>query len=143
MRRVYDRLSIVKATLTVGEQGKDQGDDEHDQWVMVLAEGHKLGFYTSPDLKEWTYRSSFERSDLGIIVFLGVVQIGLAYTLFTRGIERGVRSLDAGLVGYVEPLSNPFWVYLFLGERPSAWALLGGAVIIAAVALHAIKSRRP
>jgi drug/metabolite transporter (DMT)-like permease len=82
-------------------------------------------------------------SDLGIIVFLGVVQIGLAYTLFTRGIERGVRSLEAGLVGYVEPLSNPFWVYLFLGERPSAWALLGGAVIIAAVALHAIKSRQP
>jgi drug/metabolite transporter (DMT)-like permease len=84
-------------------------------------------------------------SDLGVILFLGVVQIGFAYTLFTRGIERGVRSLDAGLVGYVEPLSNPVWVYLFLGERPSAWAMLGGAIIIAAVALHTIaqaKSRR-
>ncbi|HEX7175092.1 MAG TPA: DMT family transporter, partial [Pyrinomonadaceae bacterium] len=58
-------------------------------------------------------------SDLGIITFLGVFQIGVAYTLFTRGIERGVRSLDAGLVGYVEPVSNPVWVYLFIGERPS------------------------
>jgi drug/metabolite transporter, DME family len=75
-------------------------------------------------------------SDLGIILFLGVVQIGIAYTLFTRGVERGVRSLDAGLVGYVEPLSNPLWVYLFLGERPSMWAVLGGAVIIAAVVTH-------
>lgn len=81
-------------------------------------------------------------TDLGIIVFLGVVQIGLAYTLFTRGIERGVRSLDAGLVGYVEPLSNPVWVYLFLGERPSSWAIAGGAIIIAAVALHTIKNRK-
>lgn len=42
-------------------------DDQDEQWVMVLAEGHKLGFYTSPDLKEWTYRSAFERSDLGML----------------------------------------------------------------------------
>jgi DME family drug/metabolite transporter len=81
-------------------------------------------------------------ADLGVIVFLGVVQIGLAYTLFTRGIERGVRSLDAGLAGYVEPLSNPVWVYLFLGERPSAWATLGGAIIIAAVATHTVMMAR-
>jgi drug/metabolite transporter, DME family len=78
-------------------------------------------------------------ADLGIIFFLGVFQIGLAYTLFTRGIERGVRSLDAGLVGYIEPVSNPIWVYLFLGERPSAWAIAGGALIIAAVITHTIK----
>jgi DME family drug/metabolite transporter len=77
-------------------------------------------------------------ADLGVILFLGVVQIGLAYTLFTRGIERGVRSLDAGLVGYVEPLSNPVWVYLFLGERPSGWAITGGAIIITAVGMHTI-----
>jgi drug/metabolite transporter (DMT)-like permease len=75
-------------------------------------------------------------SDLGVILFLGVVQIGVAYTLFTRGIERGVRSLDAGLVGYVEPLSNPLWVFLFLGERPSQWAITGGVIIIAAVSIH-------
>ena len=80
--------------------------------------------------------------DLGVILFLGVVQIGFAYTLFTRGIERGVRSLDAGLVGYVEPLSNPIWVYLFLGERPSAWAIAGGAIIITAVAAHTIARAR-
>ena len=81
-------------------------------------------------------------SDLGRIAFLGVFQIGLAYTLFTRGIERGVRSLDAGLVGYIEPLSNPLWVYLILGERPSPWAILGGSVIIAAVVMHTILGAR-
>jgi drug/metabolite transporter (DMT)-like permease len=80
--------------------------------------------------------------DLGVIVFLGVVQIGVAYTLFTRGIERGVRSLDAGLVGYVEPLSNPLWVFLFLGERPSGWAITGGAVIITAVIAHTLALAR-
>lgn len=42
-------------------------DDAHGEWLMVLAEGHRLGFYTSPDLRAWTYRSSFERGDLGIL----------------------------------------------------------------------------
>jgi levanase len=42
-------------------------DDERSEWLMVLAEGHKIGFYTSPDLRSWTYRSGFERNDLGIL----------------------------------------------------------------------------
>jgi DME family drug/metabolite transporter len=76
--------------------------------------------------------------DVLIILYLGVVQIGLAYTLFTLGIARGVRSLDAGVVGYIEPMLNPVWVFLFLGERPSRWAIAGGCIIIAAVLVHTV-----
>ncbi|HYG80059.1 MAG TPA: EamA family transporter [Pyrinomonadaceae bacterium] len=72
------------------------------------------------------------------VLYLGVFQIGLAYTLFTLGMARGVRSLDAAIVGYIEPVLNPVWVYLFLGERPSAWAITGGSIIITAVAAHAV-----
>jgi len=50
-----------------------------------------------------------------------------------------VRSLDAGIVAYIEPVLNPVWVFLFLGERPSLWAITGGAIIIAAVFLHTIR----
>lgn len=87
-------------------------------------------------------------SDALIVLYLGVVQIGLAYTLFTAGIARGVRSLDAGIVGYIEPVLNPVWVYLFLGEQPSGWAIVGGAIIVGAVAWHAFgdtakKERKP
>jgi drug/metabolite transporter (DMT)-like permease len=74
--------------------------------------------------------------DVLIVLYLGVVQIGLAYTLFTLGMARGVRSLDAGVAGYIEPMLNPVWVFLFLGERPSNWAVLGGAIIVAAVSAH-------
>lgn len=74
--------------------------------------------------------------DAAIVLYLGVVQIGISYTLFTRGIARGVRSLDAGIVGYIEPVLNPVWVFVFIGERPSAWALLGGGIIVAAVVFH-------
>lgn len=70
------------------------------------------------------------------VLYLGVVQIGVAYTLFTLGMARGIRSLDAGIVGYIEPVLNPIWVFLVLGERPSQWALIGGAIIISAVVAH-------
>ena len=80
--------------------------------------------------------------DVLVVVYLGVVQIGLAYTLFTLGMARGVRSLDAGVVGYIEPMLNPIWVFLFLGERPSQWAIAGGVIIIAAVFVHTVMLAR-
>jgi drug/metabolite transporter (DMT)-like permease len=80
--------------------------------------------------------------DILAILFLGVFQIGIAYVLFTKGIAEGVRSLDASIIGFIEPLLNPIWVYLVLGERPSQWAILGGAIIIVAIVFHTIKSNR-
>jgi len=74
--------------------------------------------------------------DFARIAYLGIVQIGFAYLLFTLAMRRGVRSLDAGIIGYVEPVLNPVWVFLFIGERPSSWAIVGGAIIIASVIAH-------
>ncbi|MCK9517650.1 MAG: DMT family transporter [Dehalococcoidia bacterium] len=78
------------------------------------------------------------------LVFLGVVQIGLAYVLFGFGIAH-VQALEASLIGMLEPVLNPVWVFLFLGETPGWWAVLGGAVIIAAVATRTViaERRRP
>jgi DME family drug/metabolite transporter len=84
--------------------------------------------------------SHISANDAGSILFLGIFQLGLAYTLFTLGMARGVRSLDASIVSYIEPVLNPVWVFLVLGERPSAWALVGGIIIIAAVITHTIRS---
>jgi drug/metabolite transporter (DMT)-like permease len=80
--------------------------------------------------------------DLLSVVYLGVVQLGISYTLFTVGMTRGVRSLDAGIICYIEPVLNPVWVFLVLGERPSRWALLGGAIIIIAVIIHMLLDAR-
>lgn len=76
------------------------------------------------------------------VVYLGVVQIGLAYTLFTVAMARGARSLDAGIVGYVEPVLNPIWVFLLIGERPGQWALVGGVIILLAVVRHTLLEAR-
>ncbi|MFN0279074.1 MAG: DMT family transporter [Pyrinomonadaceae bacterium] len=80
--------------------------------------------------------------DIFAILFLGVCQIGIAYLLFTKAIASGVRSLDASIIGFIEPLLNPVWVFLFVGEQPSSWALLGGAIIITTVAAHTLEQYR-
>lgn len=83
-----------------------------------------------------------DKRDWFCVLYLGIVQLGLAYILFTTAMARGVRSLDAGIVGYIEPVLNPVWVFLVLGERPSQWALIGGTVIIAAVLVHTLMEAR-
>ncbi len=75
-------------------------------------------------------------ADAACVAYLGIVQIGFAYLLFTLAMARGVRSLDASIIGYIEPVLNPVWVFLFIGERPSRWAILGGAIIVVAVVGH-------
>lgn len=74
--------------------------------------------------------------DLALVSALGVFQIGLSYMLFIKGVNEGTRPLDASIIGFFEPILNPVWVYLFYGERPSNWAILGGAIIVATVAVH-------
>jgi drug/metabolite transporter (DMT)-like permease len=69
------------------------------------------------------------------LLFLGVFQIGLAYAFFVRGLKH-VTATEASLTGMLEPVANPIWVLLFLGERPSASAIAGGAIVLAAIAWH-------
>lgn len=77
-------------------------------------------------------------TDILAVGFLGVFQIGVSYILFIKGVREGTRPLDASIIGFIEPLLNPVWVFLFVGERPSNWAILGGAIIVATVVAHTI-----
>ena len=80
--------------------------------------------------------------DLAAVTFLGIFQIGISYILFIKGVQAGTRPLDASIIGFIEPLLNPVWVFLIIGERPSNWAVLGGAIIVATVAAHTITRQR-
>jgi drug/metabolite transporter (DMT)-like permease len=85
--------------------------------------------------------SVWKATDFLAVAVLGIFQIGLAYYFFTRGVARGVRSLDASIIGFIEPILNPVWVFLVVGEIPGRWALIGGVIIIGAVVIHTL--RRP
>jgi drug/metabolite transporter, DME family len=68
-----------------------------------------------------------------VLALLGVVQIGVAYALFVRGLKH-VTATEAALVGMLEPIANPVWVFLFVGERPGGFSILGGAIVLSAIA---------
>lgn len=86
------------------------------------------------------------------ILTLGIFQLGIPYVLYGLALKNST-PLACSLIGALEPLLNPLWVFLFYGEAPGPFALFGGAVVIAAitgwcvwrdrfVAAHAA-SRRP
>ena len=79
-------------------------------------------------------------TDIFSVAFLGIIQIGIAYVLFIKGVTGGTRPLDASIIGFIEPLLNPVWVFLFVGERPSEWAVFGGLIIIGTVLWHSTKA---
>ena len=69
------------------------------------------------------------------LVLLGAVQLGLSYVLYCVAIKR-VKALEAVLIPLLEPVLNPLWVMLLVGERPAPWALAGAALVIGAVLLR-------
>lgn len=77
--------------------------------------------------------------DWTTIIYLGVVQIGIAYLCLTSALRR-VPALDAALLLLVEPVLNPLWAWWIHGETPGVWSCAGGAVILAGTLLHASRS---
>ncbi len=80
-------------------------------------------------------------SEVGMLAFLGIMQIGVPYALFTKGIHH-VRALDALLLSMLEPVLNPVWVYFGVHETPSEYAIIGGAIILAVVLIRAFVEGR-
>jgi drug/metabolite transporter (DMT)-like permease len=77
------------------------------------------------------------------IIFLGVVQVGIAYVFFSIGISR-TPALLACLITAIEPVLNPILVALFMREAPGLNAIAGGAVIIVTVVGYNVwLERRP
>lgn len=77
-----------------------------------------------------------------ILLLLGVFQIALAYAAFVEGLKH-ITATEASLIGMLEPVANPLWVFLFLGERPSVYALVGGAIVLLAIGWNTITTREP
>ncbi len=75
------------------------------------------------------------------LLTLGVVQLGISYWLYARAIKH-VTALEAVLIPVIEPILNPVWVLLALHEKPTRWALVGGAIVLGAVTVRAAISVR-
>lgn len=71
------------------------------------------------------------------LVALGVFQVGLAYVLFAKG-SKLTSPVSASLIGLLEAILNPVWVFLFYGEKVGKYALLGAMIIMVAVVINIV-----
>ena len=70
-----------------------------------------------------------------------LVGAAMLWSVFTKGI-RQVRALEASLISTIEPVLNPIWVALLLGERPQFWALVGGTLVLGAATTRGVLTAR-
>jgi DME family drug/metabolite transporter len=83
--------------------------------------------------------------DWATLAFLGIVQIALGHLFFTAALKR-IPATQASVLALAEPLLNPVWVFLLLGEVPSGHGFAGLAVILGGVCADLglrRKARRP
>jgi drug/metabolite transporter (DMT)-like permease len=77
----------------------------------------------------------------GAVAMLGLFQVGVAAILFTAAIRR-IPAVFANLIAVIEPVFNPLWVFLALGQAPGFHALIGGVIIVMAVTAASMVSAR-
>ncbi|WP_378952310.1 DMT family transporter [Pelosinus sp. sgz500959] len=92
----------------------------------VLTFGISLFFWSN---------TSFDHRNLLGILSLGLFQLGMAYVLYSYGI-RHVPALKATLITSVEPILNPVWVFLLIGEQPGFYSMIGGLIVLGAILLR-------
>jgi drug/metabolite transporter (DMT)-like permease len=80
--------------------------------------------------------------DWGIVIYLGTIQIGLAYVFLIRGV-RGLRAIEVSLLLVLEPVANGLFAWAVHGERPGPWPLAGCALILLGVIAQALLARTP
>jgi drug/metabolite transporter, DME family len=106
---------------------------EHDAAQSAITWGNvALAIVLLPAVHD---QLSLSMRSFGVLLFLGLVQIAAAYVLFVKGLAY-VTATQASLTGMLEPIANPIWVLLILGERPSGYAVVGAVVVLAAIAWH-------
>jgi drug/metabolite transporter (DMT)-like permease len=79
---------------------------------------------------------------VAVVAYMGAFQLGLGYYLMSKGMA-SVPALEAVLLSLLEPVLNPVWTFLIVAESPGPWAVVGGAIIIAAVAYQALTDEPP
>jgi drug/metabolite transporter (DMT)-like permease len=125
---------IFFAAMTIALRKQKDGSP-----VESIILGNALAFLVG---LPWILQASpLSSSGWAALITLGVVQLGVSYWLYARAIKH-VTALEAVLIPVIEPILNPVWVLLLMGERPRPLALIGGVIVLSAVTVRAVISIR-
>jgi drug/metabolite transporter (DMT)-like permease len=132
---ILSGFSFACMVLLLRKQ-KDESPLESVFWGNLLMSviGLPFMFGARPDATSWI-----------ALLLLGVFQLGLSYMLYALAIKH-VTALEGILIPVIEPILNPVWVFLVLGEYPGPWAFVGGFIVLSAIVgrsvLMALKANR-
>ncbi len=128
---VFSGLTLALMTIALRAQ-KDGTPAE--SFLLANLFTAIFGFYFVTQ-EPWTATSWL------FIAYLGIFQVGLSFLLYSIAIK-AIPALEATLIGTLEPILNPIWVLLVIGEMPGPMALIGAGVVLAGVIISAIASAR-
>lgn len=83
---------------------------------------------------------AFDARNLLGITGMGVC-LSLGYILISRSLKT-VSPISAAITTNIEPVLNPLWVFIFLGEAPGTLAIIGSIIVLATVTLYSIPFKR-
>jgi len=124
---------VTGALMMVSFRAQKNGNPAESNLIAFLFTA-TLGF-------PFIMKETWTANSILILAFLGIVQIGFAFIFFTKGIKH-IPALEANLIGTLEPVLNPIWVFLFYGESMGKFALIGGLVVLSGVILSAVGSAK-
>nr|WP_237690889.1 glycoside hydrolase family 32 protein [Paenibacillus caui] len=87
-------------------------DDQNHKWVMTMAEGAKIGFYESQNLKNWTYTSGFFTENIGIVECPDLYQMRA-----DDGTTKWVLGVSANGKSIGQPNTYAYWTGNFNGKE--------------------------
>jgi drug/metabolite transporter, DME family len=127
--------AITWALTLLSLRALEHEPDRRGTGLQVVAAGNVLAALVALPFA-WPLPSA-TIVDWATVVYLGVVQIGLAYWCLTSAV-RYVPAFEVSILLLVEPVLNPLWTWLVRGEEPGASVIAGGIVIIGATAVRTL-----
>jgi drug/metabolite transporter (DMT)-like permease len=116
-------LSLYFVFMRMQKEGSPLESNLLSQWITA---GICLAISLFLPMPQFTQKS------VAAILVLGIIQIGIPSILMAVAIKR-ISAISAILIAMIEPVLNPVWVFLVLGEAPGMNTIIGGAFILSAV----------
>ena len=134
LENIYGNLLAILsgmcfAAFTLFLKWKKQKHESEDTISNVVMGNFLVGLICLPIIFP---NLSLDFNQTLILIFLGAVQIGISYMIFNEGIKY-VSATESMIIGTLEAIFNPIWVFFGVGEKPSVFAIAGACVILGAI----------
>lgn len=124
---------ILFAFMTVGSQKSSGTNPLGLTSIANLFTGIAIFAVRPSCLTEFTVMTG---RDWLVMLILGVVQIGVGYTLYNMGAKK-ISSQKTVIIALWEMILGPLWVVIFLKEYPSTIVIIGFVIILIGLLLDA------